>query len=274
MIISVILTTYNRIETTLEALKNLFECELPKDFSLNVTIADSNSPDNTLKIIKSKYPDIKIFNVGDNIYWNDGMTKAWVEASKSNSDFYLWLNDDTFLFENAITVLISDFKSHQDESIIVGVTEDNSSITYGGRKKRFNNPLIKPNGFPQKCDFMNGNCVLISRNIFNKVGFLSPKYKHSLGDFDYGLRAIRLNINIYITSKIIGKCEHNDFKWYNPSFSFIKRAKFLFIPNGMPLKEYFYFNFKFFGAFKSMKFLASVACALLLPNLYIKLTKK
>ena len=46
------------------------------------------------------------------------------------------------------------------KSILVGITEYNNELTYGGRKK-LGGTIIKPNGFPQQVRIMNGNCVLI-----------------------------------------------------------------------------------------------------------------
>src|SRR5690606_39821762 len=66
---------------------------------------------------------------------------------------------------------------------------DNMKFSYGGRMDNF--PVI-PNGDLQQCLYINGNVVLVPRAIFEKLGNLSANYTHSMGDFDYGLRAIQL----------------------------------------------------------------------------------
>jgi len=273
-LISVILTTYNRAETTLTCLKNLKECDLPVNVYLKIFIADSNSPDNTLEIIRNKYPFIEVFNVGDNVFWNQGMRLAWQKAACSNPEYYLLLNDDTFLKRNTLKILLDDYKSIKTPSIIVGVTDYNGKLTYGGRNEKYNSDLIRPNGSPQEITYMNGNCVLVSESIFKKLGILNPRYSHSLGDIDYGLTAIKNNIGVYISSFVIGNCSSNSFIWYSPEISIFRRFKFLFSPKGLPLKEYVYFNYTFFGIFKVFKFLASTIVALLLPKLFIKIQQK
>lgn len=272
--ISIIMTTFNRVENTLKCINCLINCDLPDNTNLKIFIADSNSPDNTIKTIKNRFPFIEIFNIGNNIFWNQGMRLAWMEAAKYNTKFYLLLNDDTFLKKDALHILLNDFKSLKNHSIIVGATDYNGNLTYGGRSEKYNSSLIKPNGLPQKIKYMNGNCVLVSRTIFEKLGNLNDRYSHSLGDIDYGLRAIKNNIEVYISSSIIGTCAPNSFMWYNPEFSLYTRFKLLFSPKGLPIKEYIYFNYTYFGILKVFKFLISISIALFLPRIFVKINNK
>jgi len=273
-LISVILTTYNRAETTLTCLKNLKECDLPVNVYLKIFIADSNSPDQTLKLVKNNYPDVEIFNVGNDVFWNQGMIKAWEKATLFNSKFFLLLNDDTYLYKNALQILINDYYSLQNESILIGVTQYNGILTYGGRKIKYDSELVVPKGSPQKVIYMNGNCVLISDTIFNKLGFLSNKYRHSLGDIDYGFRALKNKIELHICSEVIANCQSNKFRFHYQNISFIKRCKLLTSPKGLPLKEFLYFNYTFFGIFKAIKFLLSTTVLLFFPKIFVKIKTK
>lgn len=271
--ISVLLTTYNRVDKTLRCLDHLFQCSLPINFELQVYIADSNSPDNTFSIISEKYPEVEIFSVGENVFWNQGMRLAWIKASQSSPDFYLWLNDDTFLFPDSIQILINDFYSIKNDSIIVGVTDFKGNLTYGGRKDSYNDFLIEPNGRVRKATFMNGNCVLISKQIFLKVGNLNSLYRHSLGDIDYGFRALKLGVDVFISSKVVANCSPNNFIWNDSNFNFLKRVRNLVSTKGLSFKEHIYFNYKFYGILKSIKFIVSVTIALFFPKTFNKVSK-
>ena len=260
------MTTFNRLTNTLNCLENLFKCSLPEKYCLNVLIADSNSSDITEKVIKQKYPDVDIFNVGDNVFWNQGMIKAWKRSIEIKPDFFLWLNNDTYLFKNSLKIIFEDYNKVNSESIVVGTTSYNKKLTYGGRVK-LSSEIISPNGMPQKVKFMNGNCVLIPKNVMNNVGILDKKFKHSLGDIDYGLRAIEVGINIYISSKIIGNCEKDNKPWYKHQ-SLSQRLKNLNSPKGVPFNEYLYFNKRHFGFIKALKFIMATFIALLSPSFY------
>ena len=62
------------------------------------------------------------------------MYTAWEEATKRKEyDYYLWLNDDTFIYPDSISRLLNDSISVKDEAIICGATcsEKDGKPTYG-----------------------------------------------------------------------------------------------------------------------------------------------
>jgi GT2 family glycosyltransferase len=87
---------------------------------------------------------------------------------------------------------------------------------------------------------MNGNVVLIPRNVAEKVGNISGDYTHSMGDFDYGLRAAKLGCTLWISPGYIGSCRRNNPKntWLDPSLPFHDWARKVFSLKGLPLGDY------------------------------------
>jgi len=228
--IAVLLTCHNRKEKTLDCLKSLFKQEGLKDkFTIDVFLVDDGSTDCTGETIKIKFPSVNVIQGDGKLYWNRGMHLAWkTAATTSDFDYYLWLNDDTFLERDAIkTLLIKNF----DNGLVCGSTcsSINRQITYGGFKKKPDR-LIEPNGEFQTCDYLNGNCVLISKKIFEIVGNLDPIFQHALGDFDYGLRAKKMGIALYVAPKFIGVCEsHTEVPtWMSASVKIKERIKNLY----------------------------------------------
>ncbi len=261
------MTSYNRCSATIRCLKNL-EIAREDCFKMDIYLVDSNSSDNTVKKVRDNFPEVKIKLVSRNIFWSKAMNLAWVQSieEKKGYNFFLWLNNDTYLFKDSLKIIFDDYKKVNSESIIVGTTENNKKLTYGGRVK-LSSEIISPNGIPQKVKFMNGNCVLIPKNVMNNVGMLDKKFNHSLGDIDYGLRAIEVGISVYISSKIIGNCEKDNKPWYEDQ-SLSQRLKNLNSPKGVPFNEYFYFNKRHFGFMKALKFIMATFIALLFPSLY------
>jgi hypothetical protein len=72
-------------------------------------------------------------------------------------------------------------------SIISGafVSESKKQVSYGGK---INEKLITPNGQLQKITQLNGNFVLISKKVFEKVGLLDRIFHHSIGDYELSSR--------------------------------------------------------------------------------------
>lgn len=262
MKIAVLITIYKRKNETIKCLDLLFK----NNFELDVFISDSNS-NNGIEYDLKNFKNIFYKNIGDNVFWNKGMNYSWEAASNfSDYDFFIWLNNDTYLNRDALKIIFDDYNKVEKKSIIVGTTKDKKGLTYGGRLG-LKDSILVPNGYPQEVFIMNGNFVLIPKVVFSVLGYLDSKFTHSIGDIDYGLRAIEKGISVYIASKTIGLCNNNEFVWYN-SNSFKARLKNLGSPKGVPIKEYFYFNKKHFGILSGVKFLLATFAALLFPRLY------
>src|SRR6476619_4525822 len=95
--IAVVMTCHNRRNTTLACLHTLYE----QKHHCDVYLTDDGSYDGTAQGIKAEYPDVHILQGNGNLFWVGGMHLAFNEAIKNQYDYYLWLNDDTFLEPNA-----------------------------------------------------------------------------------------------------------------------------------------------------------------------------
>ena len=139
--IAVLLTCYNRREKTLNCLKSLFNCQLPENHTLVVYLVDDDSSDGTSKAVRNDFPKVNVISGNGNLFWNKGMRLAWETASQTNDyDFYLWLNDDTILDNNAIFQLLETYyeliNNHNKPALLCGAcrTSDNiSDFSYGTR---------------------------------------------------------------------------------------------------------------------------------------------
>ena len=218
--IAVLMTCHNRHKTTLDCLKSLFQAQVPEGVAITVYLVDDGSTDGTGDSVRERYPAVKVLNGDGSLYWCGGMRLAWNEALKSGYDYYLWLNDDTLLFDDALLKMIRTERTiteHENVPIILaGATraKESERCTYGG--KRFNGffripafETVEPTFQPERCDTINGNCVLVSEKVLERVGILSDDFVHGLADLDYGLRAKRQNVNCWIASGYIGICEEN-----------------------------------------------------------------
>jgi GT2 family glycosyltransferase len=277
--IAVLLTCHNRRETTLKCLASLYKNTIPDNFSLDVFLVDDGSTDSTGEAVKLEFPVVNVIQGDGNLYWNKGMRLAWETAAKNKDyEFYLWLNDDTHLDSDALSELLSCFFETKElelkESIIVGSCRNDSNsdeFSYGGR---INDTPVIPNGSIQKCNYINGNLVLVPKIIFDSIGNLSPDFTHAIGDNDYGLRAINAGFFCCTTRKYIATCKTNGLPaWCNPSVSVVKRFKNLYSPTGLNIKEYI----TFLKVHKKNKWLIStlkVYFKTLFPRNYINLTGK
>lgn len=241
--ISILLTCHNRKEKTLTCLRNLFEQEI-SDVLFDVFLVDDGCTDGTSEAVRDKFPQIHIILGGGNLFWNRGMCLAWEVARKSDDyDGCLWLNDDTMLIGSALEV-IKKCSIEFPNSIVVGSVSSVSNsllVTYGGYK---NNKLIIPGESFVECDTFNGNCVYIPKSVSDKIGYLDPYYRHSIGDFDYSWRAVTNGIKCLVTP-VIGTCDRNPPEPCWNKGSLINRFKKLYSPLGNNPFETFHFYKKY-----------------------------
>lgn len=271
--IAVLLTVFNRKEKTLLCLKNLYQQTIPYEYQMDIYLTNDGCTDGTPEAVKEQYPQVNIINAQGNLYWNRGMHLAWQTAAKTKDyDYYLWINDDTFIYEGAIENLLSTATLHKGKAIITSACEDtktHSYITYGGRK---NWQMVIPNGNEAEVDCINGNIVLVPQYVFHILGNLDYYFTHSKGDFDYGMRAVKAGIEMYQVGIPLGAYDAHEKldKWCNPEISFIQRWKMLHRPNGMPPKETFHLENRHFGCLTALKHFFSIYLRVCYPKLWIK----
>lgn len=218
--IAVIITCFNRRQKTLTCLTALFNQVLPAGIDVNVYLVDDGSTDGTGQAVAQQYPQVNIIQGNGQLFWNGGMRLAWERAMQSDYDFYLWLNDDTLIYPDALAKMLTTYEQvlaqGNSNSIIVGSTCDpeTGEYTYGGLTPcRWWHPVylkqIQPTDVPQSCQTLNGNCVLIPRSVFQLVGNLDPVFKHYAADHDYGFRAWQKGCQLFIPPGYVGTCPPN-----------------------------------------------------------------
>ena len=210
--VAVLMTVYNRKNVTQCCLKRLFDsATLHIDrLEIDVYLVDDASTDGTKEMVKSKFPQVNLIEGDGQLFWNRGMRLAWEHAAKGNYHFYLWLNDDTFIYDDALALML-DAYADNDCAIIVGATHafnNNRWTTYGGHDKI--GKMVDPNGSYQKVSVINGNFVLVSQSVFHKCGLLPFQLHHSGGDNYYSIVARKNNIPCILMPNYVGTCEDHE----------------------------------------------------------------
>lgn len=278
--IAVLMAVYNRAETTIKCIKTLYDIKLPEGFELDVYITDGGSSDGTVEMVRRCFPLVDIL-VDNGTFWNRGMYSSWKRAIESCSknnivyDYYLWLNDDTFLYDNCILELLEISRVKNNKAIVVGATVDTKTRkkhTYGGR---IGKELVSLDGKINKVETFNGNIVLVPIIVYEKIGILDNYYRHSFGDIDYALRANRKGIVCFQTRYPVGECDRHDsiMKWCDPQIPLTGRWNAMMRPNGYRPDEVWHFAIIHFGFFRAILSVCLSLARCIFPSLWIKLNR-
>lgn len=284
--IAAILTCFNRKEKTICCLRKLYRSVslVKESISLSVYLTDDGCTDGTADIVHLEFPDVNILKGTGSLYWAGGMRLAWNEALKKHWDYFLLLNDDTFVFDNIFVQFIK-MKSYCDDlfplgALIVGATCNKAmtQTTYGGNiyinhffatSKR-----LDVNGKYQFCDFANTNIMFVPYRIVKKIGIFDSVFIHGIADYDYSIIARKNGFFICLSESYWGICEneHNDLYVNFSNKCFAERKKYLYSPVGLAFKDKLYFEKKH-RLWRLPLIYISGYCKILLPDAYLFLNR-
>lgn len=255
MKIAVIITCYNRKEKTLHCL-NCLKTELDKHAILfDIHLTDDGCTDGTAELVLKHFPSAQIYK-GKDLYWAGGMRLAWRGAiDKGGYDYYMLLNDDTFVNEYLIPDFHECLNFHNNPAIICGNTCDSTTKepTYVGVKCTntftFKGYKVLPNGQPQFIDFIGANVWFIPSQIVKAIGIFPEIYRHGIADNDYCWRAKKAGFELIGTPHYCAYCEA-DHKAKSAEelrrMTIKERWNHLNSPKGQELRQQLYFQRTFF----------------------------
>lgn len=214
-----LLTFHNRRALTLRAIELLLSQRLQAGTTLDVVAVDDGSTDGTACELLRRFPEVRIVRGTGSLYWGGGMLAGWrAEIRDSCYDYLLLANDDIVLFPESVQQLIDVARMAAREGcrkVAVAANFTNGSTTRFGALHRccMFNPLafkVSPApSVPTLAHTLNMNCALITRCALESVGFLSPVFRHTMGDYDFGLRLRKAGGQVWQAPGHQGCCERN-----------------------------------------------------------------
>jgi len=222
----------------------------------SITIIDNGSFDNSIsEFINNK--DIKIIKINNNIGYAAGYNYAFSKLKSFNDKYYLILNNDTIININTISTLVNSIQKYGKNNIFGPriINANNKKNWFCGGKINYitghpyhrglnteNSIISFKSSFTE---YISGCCMLVSKDIINKLNGFNEKYSFYYEDVDLCIRAKKIDVScVYITSCSI---EHLISYSIGGRFSllkFVKKIKsfikFLYLNNNI-----FFFLFYF-----------------------------
>lgn len=240
--------SYNRVEKTLAAFRDLHrQPEIP-GVTLTFALVDDNSSDGTIAAIMAEFPLTMTVNSGGERYWAGSMRFGYQSFWDSNRYTHLLVfNDDCTFFDNSLSILIKSALSNKQErgTVVVGAMRDpkTSELTYGGLVKKKWAPgvyfrTIDPTSKTQAIDTLNMNFAIIDKEALHYNELILSHFVHGFADFDFGLRAKRNGAKVLLAPHFLGECTRNTAinTWQDCNLPFKLRSQLLLHPKGLPIK--------------------------------------
>lgn len=249
--VAVCLASFNRREKTVACLRALYGEKWPDGITFTVYLLEDASSDGTGEAVKAEFPQVRFIQGDGNHFWSGGMRRALRLAMAEGHDFYLWLNDDVKIYPGAYGRLIETYDalkaSDGREHVVSGpmIDEETGRTSYGGfhlRNKLLPSSarLVDPDPVrPIAVDMVNGNLLLVPKGVADVLGPISDVFVQTMGDWDYGMRALKAGFGLWIAPGYYGHCSANVGArphWSGAHRTLRDRYRMIHHPRSMPFK--------------------------------------
>lgn len=228
-IIFVSIINYNGNKDTLSCLKHLEKVKV-ENFNLEVVVIDNGSKE-PFEAKKDEFKNYKlhILKSDQNLGFSGGQNLGIKYALEKNADFVVVLNNDVLINSNLIVELLKTFELKKDAGLVspkiyfakgyefhkdrYGNKDLGKVFWYAGGIMDWNNIIGSHRGVDEvdkgqydqliKTDFTSGCCVMIKREVFDRIGLFDEKYFLYYEDNDLCQRAKKMEFVCYYQPKAI-----------------------------------------------------------------------
>ena len=206
-LIWIVIPTWNRGTDIIDCIKSIHEQTYKK---YKLVIVDNGSLDDTIKLIKSNFPELDLIELKSNKGASFATNKGFDFALANNADLVLRLDSDTVLDKNYLATLTNTILNLPDAGIVSGkifsffnpnkiwftggkLTKLDLGAKYLDQGKNFN-----PNEKTIcEVDLLPSTGMLITRDLIESLRGFDEDYLVYYEDFDFCLRALKKGVKLY-----------------------------------------------------------------------------
>ncbi len=216
MDLSIICVNWNSVNYLRECIPSVYEHT--QSISFEIIVVDNASPEGGVDALKQEFPDIVLIKSGENLGFA-GANNLGFKQSKGKC--ILFLNPDTKLLNPAINIVLQRLQSLPNAGIVGckllngDLSVQTSSImrfpgilnqVFQAEYLRLRwpsfplwniGPLFSSSAEPAKVEVITGACMMMRREVFEKVGMFSEEYFMYAEDMDLCWKVSRAGFSNY-----------------------------------------------------------------------------
>lgn len=190
---------WNGLKDTLECLESLYGTEYD---NLEIIVVDNGSTDDSVDVIRARYPDIAFISHMINRGYSGGNNSAMLYALDHGADYVWLLNNDTAVESSSLGCLVETAEKDSIVGLISPVIyyyDSPHTIQFGGSYIDWKNHMLV-----SRDDDLNdtrfrtgedvclwGTALLVKRRLIEEIGYFDEDFFAYWEDTDYSLRALK-----------------------------------------------------------------------------------
>lgn len=212
-LIYIILVNYNGYRDTIECVKSI---ERIKHNNYKIVIVDNASTNNSVEYIKNSLKECILIESKQNLGFAGGNNIGIKYAINNGAEYVLLLNNDTLVETDFLDNMIASFENKENVGVVgckIMYYPEKNIIWYGSGKidwfkfigihlgiKKIDKGQCD---IEKEIDFMTGCCMLIKRDVFEKVGLLPEEYFMYFEDVDFCIKVKDAGFKIWYNPKAV-----------------------------------------------------------------------
>lgn len=227
MLIVAVVLHFGSSDSTSECLDSLLKLNIPKDSSFKIILVD-NDPENRFDPNKKLPERVQVVVNEQNFGYSEGNNVGIRQAMSENADYVMILNNDTKLDKNCLINLVSCLENANTGAAVPKIYFEKGYefhkerykkddlekvIWYAGGIMDWENLIGHHRGVDEvdngqydkseETQQLTGCCVLLKRQILEKVGLFDKKYFLYYEDADLSVRIKKAGYNIIYCPKAL-----------------------------------------------------------------------
>lgn len=226
--IYIIILNFNGRANTVECLHSFKNLRVPQGFEIVPVIVDNNSHDDSVKVFKEKFSDIKLIETKKNLGYSGGNNVGISYALENHASHIIVLNNDTLLERTTVYELIEGLRMYTAEVACPKIyfekgfeyhkdryakNELGRVFWFAGGEMDWANVIGHHRGvdavdngqYDKKVDIesITGACFIATAEVFKKVGTFNDSYFLYYEDADLSVRMKQEGFKIILAPKSI-----------------------------------------------------------------------